>query len=118
MDDLDSRNPFSAASMGALIRDARADFEHFYRTSSTADSSMMDDLILTHACFAKLMNAPRHHIPPAIRAHLEKSCDSVEQVFTHLRELVRACPTFAGLSAAERAQIEREVFAVRPMESE
>jgi hypothetical protein len=31
-----------------------------------------------------------------------------------LREAVRACPTFNALIAAERAQIERDVFEIKP----
>lgn len=50
--------------------------------------------------------------PRLPRMHLR--VDATERSFTEFREAVRAYPTFGRVVDEERAQIERDVFAVVP----
>ncbi len=97
-----------------ILANARRDFPQFYATSTPMDQRLLDGLIIAHAALVIGMNVPRECCVPVVRRELERVTDESERAFTRLRETVRACPTFKVLIAAERTQIERDVFDVRP----
>jgi hypothetical protein len=95
-----------------FLADARHDFPQFYATATPTDQRLLDGLIIAHAALVIGMNVPRQICAPDVRGELERATDRSERAFTKLREIVRACPTFQNLIAAERAEIERDVFTV------
>jgi hypothetical protein len=97
-----------------FLRDARRDFRQFYVTATPQDAGLMDGLVMTHAALVVGMNTIREGLDRETLAELEQACIAAEQKFSELREKVRACPTFNELIAAERAQIERMAFDVKP----
>jgi hypothetical protein len=111
MHDLD---PASPGFRSGLLRDARRAFPQFYRVGSEKDVQVMDSLVLGHAAMTILINAPREQLVPQVRAPLELIGDNVDQLFTAMREYVRACPTFNSINVAERLAIERLVFILKP----
>lgn len=94
-----------------FLADARRDFQEFYATATVQDKCRMDGLVMAHAALVVGMNTPRDGLNRASRAALERECIEAEQVFTQLREAVRACPSYAKASDGERCAIEK--FALR-----
>jgi hypothetical protein len=98
----------------ALTRDARVEFAEFYRRTTPGDEALMDGLVFAHAVLAITIHAPRVGTVPAVRRELERVTNLSEQYFTGLRQRVRECHTFVMLMRADRALIEKALFAVRP----
>ena len=97
-----------------FLADARRDFRQFYATATPTDAGLMDGLVMAHVAVVVGLNTPRDGLVSDDRFEVERACNFAEQKFSELREAVRTCPTFRALIAAERAQIERDVFEVRP----
>lgn len=97
-----------------LTQSARLSFPSFYATATPLEAELMDALVLAHAAFVIMLNAPREHIEPALRKEVERKTDETERIFTGLRESVRMTHTFKALSIGEQLAIERVVFTVRP----
>lgn len=95
-----------------LLAEAKQRFRVFYLMASPEEEATMNALVLAHAAFLRASSAPRANLPPTLRAHLERSTDATERLFTHLREAVRASPTFARIPEGEQSQIARHAFAV------
>jgi hypothetical protein len=113
MDDL-TPPKYCPAFQHAQLQEVRDELTRFYSTALPVDAELMSVLLIAHVALVVTMNAPRACLPPKLRHWLERSSDTVDQLFAELRERVRVCPTFASLTAAERAQIEHVVFEVRP----
>ncbi len=96
-----------------FLGDARRDFREFYLLATPEDEGLLDGLVMAHAALVVGINTPRENVAPVIRHELEKTADSVERLFTDLREAVRDCPTFQRVSGGERFAIEKMALQVR-----
>jgi hypothetical protein len=94
------------------IRMARAAFPGFYALASPAEIDTMNRLVIAKSEFEAGITMGREGFTEKQRAHLERSTDECERVYTRLREELRHSVTFNGLPERERAWIENALFHV------
>lgn len=97
-----------------LTKSARDSFPGYYAAATPLDAVLLDNLVMAHAAFVIMVNAPREHVEPVVRAEVERKTNETEIIFTGLREAVRLTPAFKALSKREQDEIDRVVFTVRP----
>jgi len=102
--DLPSREAFLAV--------ARREFAAYYRAAPVPDTMLMDNLVMARIALLIALNMNRERLPPEIRDRIERTTNATEQLYTRLREAVRASPTFRILSVADQQPILDGVFAV------
>lgn len=97
---------------------ARRDFPQFYLLASPEEESAMDGLVLSHVATRDNFRVPRQFLSPRLRADVDRVTDAFEQLFTALREAVRASAAYARVDDEERAKIERELCEITAPEHE
>lgn len=102
--DLPSREAFLAV--------ARVEFAAYYRIASVRDAMLMDNLVMARVALLIALNMNRDRLPQEIRDRIERTTNATEQLYTKLRETVRATPAFQSLPVADRQPILAGVFAV------
>jgi Arc/MetJ family transcription regulator len=98
-----------------LLRTAREAFPGFYAAATPRDTAVMDALVVAHVALMIAINAPREFVAAVLRTELERMTNAHEQMFSELRELLRASPTFARLSIGEQLAIERAMLSCAPV---
>lgn len=95
-----------------LVALARRYFAGYYARADVNETRWMDALILTRTELLQSLERPREDLSAEVRSGLERRSDSIERLFTELRERVRQSAAFAALSAADRERVERDAFEI------
>ncbi len=90
-----------------LLADARRDLPAFYALATPGDAALMDALVTVHAAVDASQAIPRGPLPPKVLLGVEETAAAVQNSFNDLRGAVRSCPSYRGLNAAGRAEVER-----------
>lgn len=99
-------------SREAFLAVARREYAAYYRIAAVRDAMLLDNLVMARVALLIALNMKRDRLPQEIRDRIERTTNATEQLYTKLRETVRATPAFQSLTPAEREPILRGAFEV------
>lgn len=102
------------AELVGVVVAHRVRFASFYGHATDEEALLFDSLALGRHMLVIGLDASGSAVPERERSRFERENIAVEQLFTNLREKVRASTAFQSCSEVDRLFIERDIFELPP----